>query len=138
MKPLITLLVLLILSLTANAQNGISIEVTINNVRSSEGSVIFSLHTEATFMKGPGIQNAVVTEIKDGTAKAVFENVAPGTYAIMAMHDVNNNKTMDYEPNGMPKEDYGMSNNDMAFGPPSFDAAKFEVSTENLQLDIRF
>lgn len=138
MKTLVSLLVLLVTSFITNAQNGVSVEVTINNVRSSEGSVIFSLHTAETFMKGPGIQNAVVTEIKDGTAKAVFENVAPGSYAIMAMHDANNNQTMDFQPNGMPKEDYGMSNNDMAFGPPNFETAKFEVTNQNLTFTIRF
>ena len=42
------------------------------------------------------------------------------------------NNRMDYQENGMPKESYGMSGNDMSFGPPNFEAAKFEVGEEDL------
>ena len=45
---------------------------------------------------------------------------------------------MDFQPNGMPLENYGMSNNPMNFGPPEFDQAKFEVSDKDVTLEIRF
>jgi len=45
---------------------------------------------------------------------------------------------MDFEANGMPKESYGMSGNAMTMGPPTFNDAKFEVSNENLEFNIRF
>lgn len=116
---------------------GVTITVTIDNVTSDEGKVMASVHTPETFMKGPGIQN-LESEIEGGKVTLVFENVSAGTYAIMAMHDANDNKTMDFEANGMPKESYGMSGNDMTMGPPSFDMAKFEVANENLEFNIRF
>ena len=56
----------------------------------------------------------------------------------MALHDANENNRMDYQSNGMPKESYGMSGNDMSFGPPSFSASKFEVGGDDLELTIRF
>ena len=121
-----------------NAQtDGITITVTIDNVTSDEGRVMASVHTQNTFMRGPGILN-VESTIKDGKVTLTFENIVPGTYAIMAMHDANNNQQMDFEPNGMPKESYGMSGNDMTMGPPSFDAAKFEVADKDLNFNIRF
>ena len=45
---------------------------------------------------------------------------------------------MDYQEGGMPKESYGMSGNDMSFGPPNFEMAKFEVNGEDLEFNIRF
>ncbi|WP_047415776.1 DUF2141 domain-containing protein [Cellulophaga sp. Hel_I_12] len=116
---------------------GQNITVTIDNVLSNEGKVLLSLHTTDTFMKGPGIQNLESTII-DGKVSFTFKNVAIGEYAIMALHDANDNKQMDFETNGMPKENYGMSGNEMSFGPPSFGDAKFEVKDEDLSFIIRF
>jgi uncharacterized protein (DUF2141 family) len=116
---------------------GQNITVTIDNVLSNEGKVLLSLHTTDTFMKGPGIQNLESTII-DGKVSFTFENVAKGEYAIMALHDANDNKQMDFQTNGMPKESYGMSGNEMSFGPPNFGDAKFEIKDEDVSFIIRF
>ena len=134
MKTLTLTIVLIITSLFSNAQD---ITVTVDNAVNDKGKVIFSLHTADTFMKGPGIQN-VESKIVDGKVTVTFKDVKPGTYAIMALHDENENNRMDFEPNGMPKENYGMSNNPMSYGPPQFGDAKFEVGTEDLKMNIRF
>lgn len=114
-----------------------TITITIDNVLNNEGKVLVSLHTSDTFMKGAGIQNLEST-IENGKVSFTFKNVANGSYAIMALHDANDNKKMDFETNGMPKESYGMSGNEMSFGPPSFVDAKFEVNDEDLTFAIRF
>jgi uncharacterized protein (DUF2141 family) len=88
-------------------------------------------------MKGKGIKDAE-TSIEDGKVTITFENVLPGEYAILALHDENDNKRMDFEDNGMPKESFGMSNNVMAMGPPQYDDAKFTVADKDLDLNIRF
>lgn len=140
MKSLLITIIALTLNFTiATAQEttGATITVTIDNVTSDEGKVMASIHTAETFMKGAGIDN-LESVIEDGKVTLVFENVPNGTYAIMAMHDANDNKKMDFEANGMPKEGYGMSGNDMTMGPPSFETAKFEVSGEDLEFAIRF
>lgn len=133
MKTLSLLICLLVGSMSLNAQE---ITVTINNVTSDKGKVIVSLHKEDTFMKGPGIQNAE-SKIENGKVVVSFKDVEPGTYAIMVLHDINENNRMDFEATGMPKEDYGMSNNHMSFGPPQFADAKFEVTNENIDMIIR-
>ena len=116
---------------------GVNITVTIDNVTSDKGKVLMSLHTSETFMKGNGIKDAE-TEIKDGKVTITFENVLPGEYAILAMHDANDNKRMDFQENGMPTESFGISNNVMAMGPPQYDDAKFKVENKNLEIKIRF
>jgi len=137
----LTLILALLLSVTfSNAQeteNGQTITVTIENISNNNGNVLLSLHTAETFMKGPGIQNKE-SKIVDGKIKITFENVASGTYAIMGLHDENENRRMDFGANGIPKESYGMSNNNMSFGPPQYETAKFEVNSEDLEMKIIF
>lgn len=139
MKTVTLALSFLFVSLVAMAQEstGTKITVTIDNISNNEGKVLAGLHTEDTFMKGPGVQNQE-SKIENGKVILTFTNVAPGSYAILALHDANENNRMDYEANGMPKESYGMSGNDMSYGPPSFTASKFEVGSEDLELSIRF
>jgi uncharacterized protein (DUF2141 family) len=116
---------------------GITITVTVDNLTSDKGKASFSLHTSETFMKGGGIMNAS-SEIKDGKAVITFINVKPGEYAILGMHDANENGRMDFRENGMPLESYGTSNNVMAFGPPQYEDAKFIVEDKDLELNLRF
>lgn len=138
MRLIALLLALLINSLFANAQNekGVDITITINNIQNDNGLILLGLHTEDTFLKGKGILNAEKT-IQDGKAQIVLKNVPKGEFAIMVLHDENSNHRMDTELNGMPKEAYGMSGNDMSFGPPVFEDAKFTVKDKNLNFEIR-
>lgn len=141
MKIVLTTLALAFALLTATAQttptvttSGTSITVTVP-VQSNEGSVFFALHTEETFLK-----NGLATmeaPIVDGFATVTFNNVAEGEYGVTLFHDKNSNKKMDFEPNGMPKEMYGVSNNIMSFGPPQWNDAKFEVANEPITMEIR-
>lgn len=114
-----------------------SITVTIENIKNNKGKVLLSLHTKDTFMKGPGLQN-LDSKIENGKVTVTFKDVKPGEYAIMVLHDENENNRMDYETNGMPKENYGMSNNPMSFGPPVYADAKFKFEGKPLDLSIRF
>jgi uncharacterized protein (DUF2141 family) len=139
MKTL-SLIIALTLSVTiSNAQeekSGQTITVTIENITNNNGHVILSLHTEDSFMKGEGIQMEK-SEIIDGHVTVTFNNVEAGAYAIMALHDENDNNIMDFEDTGMPKESYGMSNNPAIYGPPQFSSAKFDLK-EDLELKIQF
>ncbi len=139
-----TILLTITLSLTVfllNAQSnsktdteGTTIRVTVT-LNGTGGNVLFSLHNESTFMKIP--LAGLSSDINDGKAIVTFTNVIPGIYGIMVVHDKNDNKQMDFESNGMPLEDYGMSNNVMSFGPPQWNDAKFEVTDTPLEIEIR-
>ncbi len=140
MKTLSLIITLLFAITLTNAQEhseGKTITVTIENIKNNKGNVLLALHTENTFMKGQGIKNEQ-GKIENGKITVIFKNVEPGTYAIMALHDENENNRMDFEDNGMPKESYGMSNNSMSFGPPQYATAKFEFKDEDLKMDIIF
>lgn len=118
-------------------RDGVTLKITLENVLSDQGDILAALHTQNTFMKGPGISN-YKAEAHKGQMTFTFKNVIPGTYGISVLHDLNSNQRMDYQPNGMPSEPYGMSGNDMSMGPPSFDAVSFEVEAADQDIAIRF
>jgi len=106
------------------------------NVKNDSGSIAFALYDEESFMKAP-IQASYI-KVESGKAVVEFKDVEPGVYAILCYHDENGNNQMDFESNGMPKEDYGMSKNFMGYGPPTFEQAKFNFNGEKLKLEIKF
>lgn len=143
MKAIITT-VLVLLAAYANAQmevsyteevEGTTITITVP-VNSDKGEIIAGLYNEASFLKSAPLQGAS-SIIKDGIATLTFTGVTPGVYGITIFHDTNNNKRMDFEPSGMPKENYGVSNNVMSFGPPQWADAKFEVASDAIEMEIR-
>lgn len=122
---------------TNEPTSGVTVTVTLENVLNDQGEILAALHTRDTFMKGNGVK-AYQARAEKGAITFTFEDVAPGTYAISVLHDMNSNQRMDYGPGGMPEEPYAMSGGDMSMGPPSFDSVKFEVGSEDLQLRLRF
>ena len=140
MKTLVLGILLVICNYLTQAQEatGADITVHINNIKSNNGFILLGLHNPETFMvkEKPALQR-IKEKIIEGKIKVVFKNIPKGQYAIMVVHDENANNQMDFELNGMPKEDYGTSNNEMSFGPPIFEDAKFNVTDENLELEIR-
>jgi len=136
----IALIFTFILSTTlsfAQTEKGQDVTVTIENISNERGHVIIGLHTTDTFMKTEALQQAAA-KVKDGKVIYTFKNVAPGNYALLVLHDENDNKRMDFEPNGMPLESFGLSNNPMLMGPPTFSEGKFEVADKNVELTIKF
>lgn len=138
MKTLSLIITLFFAITLSNAQDeqGKDITVTVANASNDNGVLKFSLHTIDTFMKGPGIVT-VDSKIENGETVATFNNVSPGTYFIMVIHDENENGTMDFGADGRPTEAYGMSNNPPKFGPPLFDQGKFDLSTEGIEMSIQ-
>lgn len=75
-----------------------------------------------------GIEAGVVKKIGKGTYKGSFE-IPAGTYAIGVYVDENENEKLDTNFLGIPKEQYGFSNNAKAFGIPKFEAASFVIDS---------
>jgi len=125
-----------IIETTSKSTGTITIKVTVPNITSNKGNVQFGLYSKQTFMQTPLVSK--VSEIKEGACTVEFKNVKAGEYAIICFHDLNGNSKMDYDEQMMPLEDYGISNNPMLMGPPTFDAAKFTVENKSLDLTIKF
>ena len=137
MKILASILVVVIISITniITAQNK-TITATVLNISSDKGIVKFALYNKTNFRLKP--LQSEIGNIENGKTTITFKELAGGEYAIVCYHDKNSNDKMDFQPNGMPLEAYGASNNVMNFGPPKFDDAKFTVVDKNVSLEIKF
>lgn len=115
-------------TLTTYAQN---MTVTIKNVKGNDGMIRLALYNSADQFMKKEIQHAEVKAV-NGEVTAVFNNIGNGTFAISVMHDANNNKELDSNMLGIPKEGFGFSNDAMGmFGPPDFKKASFEYDGNN-------
>ena len=117
-------------------EEGISVTVSAVNTLSDNGTVNFAFYNEENFMKQPIYSKSA--SVEKGKSTVVFENVPEGSYAIICFHDENENNSMDFDENRMPIESYGLSNNNINFGPPEFESAKFEVKDNAISLEIKF
>ena len=124
--------------LNKSVTENVTIKVTVPNITSDDGAVLFALYgSNESFMKREPLDSKS-GNIENGTTTITFENILPGTYAIVSLHDKNGNNRMDLNESGMPAEDYGISNNVMIMGPPNFEDAKFVVENKSLDLTIKF
>ena len=80
----------------------------------------------------PGIVGGLVKKVTVGEAEGTIELEA-GTYSIGFFIDKNDNEKLDTNFLGVPKEQFGFSNDAMGrFGPPSFEAASFNLDEETI------
>ncbi|WP_299224652.1 DUF2141 domain-containing protein [uncultured Psychroserpens sp.] len=122
--------------LSAQDATGQDIIVKIENLSSNTGKVFVALYNSEDSFLGKGLK-ATFSTIENESCEVVFKNIPKGVYAISFYHDENENNKMDTNFLGIPKEDYGCSNNAKGFmGPPKWEDAKFEVSTKPITQTI--
>ena len=121
----------------AQTDNSPNVTVNISNLKSNEGQIFISIYNSEDTFLGKGFKS-FVTKIENNSCLVTFENIPNGIYAISFFHDENDNNKMDSNFLGIPKEDYGCSNNAKGFmGPPKWEDAKFEVKNESLTQHIK-
>ena len=139
MNTLAKILVFFLLShslVNAQEQNGQEITVVIENLKSNKGHIYISLYNNEASFLGKGFKSTI-SRIENNSCTIKFENVPNGIYAISFFHDENENKKMDSNFLGIPKEDYGCSNNARGFmGPPKWEDAKFEINNTSITQTI--
>lgn len=116
-----------------------NLKVVVNNMRNKTGQVGFFLfnsadgfpsHTEKSLLSG-------FVKTVGNTVEYTFTNIALGTYAVYVFHDEDNNKMLNTNFIGMPKEGIGVSNNAKGhFGPPKYDDAKFNFNKPEQTISI--
>jgi len=82
--------------------------------------------------------HAIVLPVDSTTIIWKQEMLPFGEYAIAVYHDKNENGKIDTNILGIPKEDYGFSNNARGrFGPASWEDSKFKVNEANFSTSIK-
>jgi len=83
----------------------------------------------------------MLVKIAERSATCVFEDLKPGTYAVIVMHDENGNGELDRNFLGIPTEGWGASGaKHGGFGPPKFDdsAFRYEGGAAEIRITIHY
>ncbi len=133
MSTLLRLLIIVLVHVFTSqiqSQEEYNISVKVNGLSSNEGKVFLAIYdTEEDFLENTF--KGTTSSITNQTCEVIFENIPKGIYAISIFHDENDNGKMDTNFMGIPKEDYGCSNNASGFmGPPKWKDAKFELTND--------
>lgn len=115
------------LLLGARAAVGTELEVTVEGVRSDRGRILVAVCTAETFL-GDNCPQAARAPASVGEVALTIRDIPPGTYAVQAFHDENEDGEIDRDVFGRPREGIGFSNDaPMRFGPPRFEEAAFAI-----------
>ncbi len=135
---LLPALMLMAAAVAPSAQSGGSIVVTATHPPLS-GEVGCALFASADgFPNEPDKGRGVRLPASGTTTTCVFDNIAPGTYALAAFLDTNGNQVSDRNFVGMPTEPWGVSNGVRPrLRAPRFAEAAFTVAAgQRITLDI--
>jgi uncharacterized protein (DUF2141 family) len=130
------LIVMLLVPSFVQAQASIAPESTelvvrINNLRNDTGMLGCQVFSGAKGFPNDSDKATAgfYVPIKAGAALCKFGGLAAGQYAVTVMHDENNNKVLDTNVLGIPKEGYGVSNNKTyAMSQPKWDESRFDIA----------
>jgi len=114
--------------------------VVVKGLKNEKGNVKIALYdTPKGFNEEDGpLFAGTIVKINNKQAVWIFREIPIGTYAVKLYHDENSNNKLDTGLFGIPVEAYGFSNNARGmFGPPDFDAAKFEANQEHMTIEIK-
>ncbi|MFC0252791.1 DUF2141 domain-containing protein [Massilia consociata] len=121
-----TLLLACALLLAAVPATGATVEVRVSGVAGGKGKVNVAVCDRERFLKQCAYSASVPAQA--GETVVSLKDIPPGTWAVLAYQDENDNGQLDRNFIGIPKEKYGFSRDAASrFGPPSFDAAAIEV-----------
>lgn len=117
------------------AVNKGNITITITGLKTDKGNVVLALVNSKESFDSEDIEPffGAAVRIKDGSAAYTFKNVPYGEYAIKFFHDENGSGKLEYGLFGIPKEQYGFSNNVRA---KNYKKAQFDFNQPELVLTI--
>ena len=128
--------------LAAGEASAARIIVTVTGLKSAAGGVYIGLYaTPSKFLNGTQVDVMKKVRASTGPITVVFDNLAPGTYAVGTYHDENNNDHLDTDFIGLPTEGYALSNGVRAvMSKPTFQQAAFTIGNTDtpISLHIRY
>lgn len=117
-------------------ENSTQFVLIIQGIDKIEGEIrIAVFDSEKKYTKEP--IHAIVLPV-DSTTMVWKQDIPFGEYAIAVYHDKNKNGKIDTNLLGIPKEDYGFSNNARGrFGPASWEDSKFKIEERIYSTEIK-
>ncbi|WP_445291756.1 DUF2141 domain-containing protein [Calothrix sp. NIES-2098] len=124
---------------SAKANFNGSLTVEIDGFKNKQGQVCASIFDKSQGF--PNNRDRVIqrqcTKITDIPVKLTFENLPAGSYAVAAMHDVNEDLKLNRNSLGMPTEGFGFSKNpEVRTSAPKFGDAAIILAGPNTSIQI--
>ncbi|ACC83019.1 DUF2141 domain-containing protein [Nostoc punctiforme] len=127
-------------SLSAKANFNGKLTLEIDGLKNKEGQVCVSIFASSEGFpsdRDRGFQKQC-TKITDTPLPITFENLKAGSYAVAVFHDQNNDRILNSNVFGIPKEGFGFSRNpEIRTGAPKFSEAAFLVAGPNTNIQIQ-
>ena len=114
--------------------------VVLSGFETNQGFVLVSLHDQKKSFPDDAkkAKKLARAQIKNKRAVLRFKGLTYGRYAISAFHDENDNRKLDTNFLGIPKEAVGASNNAKGtLGPPKWKDAVFELKGPSVTQKIK-
>ena len=114
-------------------EEGFTLEVIVSNIDNDKGKMYIGVYdSEGDFLSK--IFKGASAKIVGNACSYIFEGIPKGEYAVSVFHDENDNDKMDKNFLGIPKEDYGCSNNAKGFmSAPKWEDAKFTLDSNDVK-----
>ena len=118
----------------AFAQSDSMLTVKVTGIENDIGYILLALYDKSEDWSKPEVAKYTRTvPAERGTMLIEFAHLAPGSYAIAALHDEDESHDMSYMPFGYPKEAYGFSNNVRGLlSSPKFHECVFEFDRSRM------
>lgn len=114
-----------------------TLDVRIEGVANGEGVLMVAVCDRESFLRRR-CSHARRAPAEPGEAVLRFHDLAPGLYAVQAIHDEDDDGDLDRSLFGRPQEGFGFSNDaPMRFGPPRFEDAAVAVGPEGAEARLR-
>lgn len=135
-------LLFIILSTILLLNNNLYLEIVIPNIK-QDGIIYIAIYDNADdYSSGDESQDIMAYNIIEPVFKGVYSKkiyLKKGVYAIKVLVDNNDNGKMDLNFFGIPKEQFGFSNNVLGIlGVPKFEKASFKLnSNKKIKIKLR-
>ncbi|WP_421792615.1 DUF2141 domain-containing protein [Hyphobacterium sp.] len=115
-----------------------SLEIVFTGLRAEEGQVRVGLYGDQSSWDGRDAIDGGLINVDGLEVRIRFDDLAPGTYGVMAYHDRDGNGELNTGLFGIPSEPFAFSNDARGrMGPASWEDAAFEITSGENQHAIR-
>lgn len=116
---------------------GAPLTVIVSGLRYDDGTVRVDVCTRETFLRS-SCPFGATAKARIGDTSVIVPHVPPGTYAVQAFHDFNNNGEVDRNALGIPQEGIAFSNDPpLGLSGPHFDQAAFQHGDQPQTIRMR-
>jgi len=130
---------------TASGARAGELELVALGVHGREGELVLAVYAKENAARFPDPDSVIsgirvsLAHVEDsaGGVRVRIAGLLPGEYAVSAFHDTDANRILTRNFLGIPTEAFAFSQDARGrFGPPSFDAASFQVSNESITVQL--